>query len=111
MNAIDQATDFQRSDDLDEMLSAFYKSEMPHPWPALQLPAAEATLPLVRSERKLPSLWNSRFALAASVALLLLGTLLLSGAFRTNASRPEGTNNGNDVAKQPPWTKPLKNPE
>lgn len=97
MNAIDQRPD---RGELDEVLRAFYRSEMPHPWPELKLPVAETALPLPRSERRhRRSLWNSRFALAASIALLLLGSLLLSGAFRTGATKNTGVDTRHDTAK------------
>ena len=63
------------------MLRAFYKSEMPHPWPALQLPKKAATMPLARPERQRQPLWNSRFALAASVIILLLGSEHIAANF------------------------------
>ncbi|MBL8797324.1 MAG: hypothetical protein JNM56_25710 [Planctomycetia bacterium] len=61
-------------DDLDGLLRSFFRSEMPDPWPTMKAPAAET-----------PTLgwWSrsrSRLALAASVALLLIGSWLLSGS-------------------------------
>jgi hypothetical protein len=86
------------SDDLEELLRAFFQAEVPNPWPALKLPAPEtdavlggirkpALSPalgaglLNRATRRLP-LWRSRFALAASVVLLSLASVLVSGTFR-----------------------------
>jgi len=62
-------------DDLDGLLCAFYKAQLPTPWPeprALEVPTepSPATLPGF-------SPWRSRLALAASVALLLSGSLFL----------------------------------
>ena len=77
-------------DDLDRLLSAFYKAELPEPWPHMRAPESEtpATLPLAapavavarRTEtpRRMASIGRSRFALAASVALLLGGCWYLS---------------------------------
>lgn len=72
-------------DDLDEALFAFFRSEMPHPWPRLKLPEG-ATAPPVRPAQPAPAPsrrpWfrSPRFALAASVALLIAGYAVLSGA-------------------------------
>jgi len=72
-------------DDLDALLGAFYRAQLPTPWPAFQAPARSRTLPLrPDSVRPWPVL-ASLLALAASVALLLLGFWLLPGA-----RRPEG---------------------
>jgi hypothetical protein len=64
-------------DDLDGLLRAFYQAEMPHPWPDLH-PPARTILPPPQV-----SFWHrisrSHLALAASIALLIAGMLLLSG--------------------------------
>jgi hypothetical protein len=64
----------QPDDDLDGLLRAFFRAEMPDPWPSLEapptLPAAFLHRPLVRS----------KVALAASVALLVTGSWLLPGS-------------------------------
>ncbi len=60
-------------DEIDGLLRAFFRAELPHPWPAMKAPAAPPTAPAR------PALWRSRLALAASVALLALGSLLLPG--------------------------------
>jgi hypothetical protein len=74
-------------DDLDEVLSAFFRSEMPSPWPQLQLPEqASPARPPVRLARPAPApssrpwLRSPRFALAASVALLIGGYALMPAA-------------------------------
>lgn len=89
MNVIGQAN--CSPDELDAMLRAFYRSEMPHPWP-------EAACGRLRRDHGRSSWWNSRLALAASIALLLLGSLLLSGAFRA-APHSGGANSGPETAK------------
>jgi hypothetical protein len=73
-------------DDLDGLLRAFFGSQMPPRWPAPPLPPSRLT----PTERRPPSGQahnRSRWALAASVGLLLLGSLFLSGRF-TQAVRP-----------------------
>ena len=57
-------------DDLEGLLRAFFRAEMPDPWPTLPAPAA--------APRRGP-LGRSRLALAASVAFLLIGQLSLCG--------------------------------
>jgi hypothetical protein len=71
-------------DDLDEALFAFFRSEMPRPWPQLQLPdGAPPSRPAVRpAPAPSPRPWfrRPRFALAASVALLVAGSAVMSAA-------------------------------
>jgi hypothetical protein len=64
-------------DEIDRLLRAFYRAELPSPWPELKLPALPAARPAVRR-----SLLPSRLALAASVLLLVLGSWLLADSFR-----------------------------
>src|SRR5439155_27024577 len=70
-------------DDLDEALFAFFRSQMPSPWPRLQPPGGA---PPVRPARPAPAPsrrpWfrSPRFVLAASVALLIAGYALTSAA-------------------------------
>jgi len=66
-------------EDLDDLLRAFFRSEMPEPWPAMPVPEEPPAL-LPMPARK--SLFRSRLALAASVAFLLVGPWMLSGSFK-----------------------------
>jgi hypothetical protein len=76
-------------DELDGLLRAFFKAEMPHPWPKAPLPPlngqlnGHGVLPFARPERPTVPPWRltSQVALAASLGGLLLGTVLLSGQF------------------------------
>jgi hypothetical protein len=63
-------------DDLDGLLRAFYRKEMPARWPAPPVPPAHK-LPFRRPPPR--GLLRSRLALVASVALLVLGSLFVSG--------------------------------
>jgi len=65
--------------DIDSLLRSFYQSQMPDPWPAFEPPTTAPD----RSARILPGRVSlrSRLMLAASVLLLLLGQLALSGKF------------------------------
>jgi hypothetical protein len=65
-------------EEIDGLLRAFYRAEAPHPWPAWKAPAAPQVPPPVPAPSRKP-LWRSRLALAASVGLLALGSLLLPG--------------------------------
>ena len=84
--------------DPDGLLRAFFRAELPDPWPALRRPdgpacfvGANGTAPGRDhpSETARARSWalprpalRRRLALAAAAVLLLLGTLLLSGQFR-----------------------------
>jgi hypothetical protein len=81
------------SDDLDILLRDYFQAEMPHPWPACPQPPARAVLaPLTPSSRW--TLARSRFALAASIGMLLACLWGLGGKFVSDppdeASTPLG---------------------
>jgi hypothetical protein len=66
--------------DVDGLLRAFFRAQMPQSWPVPKLPAA----PSVRTERTATarrSLGRSRFALAACLLILLFGQAFLSRMF------------------------------
>jgi hypothetical protein len=67
----------QPGDDLDELLSAYYQAEMPNPWPELNVPAQVSVLPTRLAFWR--RIRRSHLALAASVALLIGGSLLFAG--------------------------------
>jgi hypothetical protein len=79
-------------DDLDRRLRAFFRSQVPSPWPRLRAPATVA-----RGRGPLPA---SRLALAASVAALLAGGWLL-GHRLPSPPAPGGVLQ-DDTAKVPP---------
>jgi len=66
---------------IDALLGAFYKGEMPEPWPAFQPPRRQSVLPFGRAKSRPRFALGSRLALAASVLLLLLGGWLLCDQF------------------------------
>jgi hypothetical protein len=82
-------------DDLDGLLRAFFRAEMPHPWPELE-PPAYTTVPSSRL-----AFWRgikrSHLALAASVALLIAGAMLFSGKVPAVGNIFKG----NDIATVP----------
>jgi hypothetical protein len=88
-------------DDLDRLLSAFFRAEVPDPWPAA--PAVPSAAPSRRPRR------GSRLALAAAVALLLGGQLYLAGRFLdTPTSGPDnpGRLTGSRSRPKPALTTP-----
>jgi hypothetical protein len=106
MNSTEPPLDWRKAgragDDLDGLLRAFYRSEMPEPWPEWRRPEdrSRATLlarPRSSGARRLGTAVRSRLALAAAVVGLLVGTLLLSGQFRLS---PDETRYGPTTAKK-----------
>jgi hypothetical protein len=73
----------QPGDELDGLLRKFFKSQLPQPWPAPKVPASVTSGQ--RRQATGRSLIRGRWALAASVALLLLGSLLLPSRFAQDA--------------------------
>lgn len=70
------------ADDLDGLLRAFYRKEMPRRWPE---PPARP-LPSRRRNPRGFAAFRSHLALAASLALLLLGSLLAGGKSNTSTT-------------------------
>jgi hypothetical protein len=93
-------------DDLDRLLRAFFQAEMPHPWPELE-PTASATVPSTRL-----AIWRqikrSHLALAASVALLIAGSLLFSGKLPLSASHLLPPPNVDPISSRPTDFAPQK---
>jgi hypothetical protein len=70
-------------EDLDGLLRAFMRSEMPDPWPAMPVLPEPLRVARPKTDR-----WfhpGSRFALAATLAACLVGTLTLASSFPTEA--------------------------
>jgi hypothetical protein len=65
-------------DDLDRLFSAYFQAELPAKWPAAPRPWADPARPKTANTAADPSV-RSRWALAASVAILLGGCWYLSG--------------------------------
>jgi hypothetical protein len=62
-------------DELDQMLTDYFRSELPRPWPAPAQPSSPRPAVAFRAD----GLSHSRLVLAASIASLLLGGWLLTG--------------------------------
>lgn len=65
----------ERPDEIDRLLTAYFRSEVPSPWPSLPTPGTTQPAAPLRNHR----LSQSRLMLAASIAALLLGSWLLTG--------------------------------
>jgi hypothetical protein len=77
-------------DDLDQLLRSYFQSELPSPWPALRAltqPGSPADLPGSPVGRRRWLAFRRRLAVAASVAALLIGYLLLAQAFPSSVSK------------------------
>jgi hypothetical protein len=79
----------QPPDDVDKILRAFFRRQMPDPWPSLEAPVLRriAPAPVAKPARRWPLL-RSRLALAASVALLATGLFFLAEAFQGRPHPP-----------------------
>ncbi len=88
-----------REEAADQVLREFFRAAVPNPWPAWTAPEAEpAAVPMSRR-----SLFWGRWALAASVALLLGGQLWLASFYRPPEPAEAGTRSKQsvDVAGRP----------
>jgi hypothetical protein len=72
-------------ENLDSLLRRFFRSEMPRPWPVA--PKVEAPAPRKVGPSRPWFRHSSRLALAAAVALFLIGYLILAGKFPANNGR------------------------
>jgi hypothetical protein len=85
-------------DGLDRLISAYFRAEMPANWPAAPRPWSEK--PHVSAGNHANPARRSRWALAASVALLIGGCWYLSGHL-TDGQAKKGTNFDDSTAKPP----------
>lgn len=86
--------------DLDQLLRAFYKAELPEPFPVLKAPRARPA-PVVSW-----SLLRNRAALAASVCLLLVGGWLLAGRTTDIAPPSNAGGDSGSASRFDPFGKP-----
>lgn len=91
-------------EELDALLGEFFRAEMPQPWPDFAAPRLAPALPLTPPARPWKPV-RSRVALAASVGLLLTGSLLLPLTVSTSDSLPDGTDIGKNIQ---PFSRPKK---
>ncbi len=99
-----QQTGRPSEDELDGLLRAFYRAELPYAWPPPRVLAdRNAILPLRRALPRFPML-RTRLALAACVAFFVAGPLFLSSYFnRANtetATTTEPALIGNEKAER-----------
>lgn len=79
----------RQSEGVDRMVGDYFRSEMPNPWPVAPQPWAEKA---VLSASATHSTSRSRWALAASVAVLVGGCWYLSGHLTDGRKRPDMMN-------------------
>jgi hypothetical protein len=85
----------QTSDNhVDHALRAYFRAEMPSPWPEARIPHDQP-----RPRRSLVQRFAGRTALAASILLLIIGYLALAGAFP--AERRSFVPNGPTIGSKP----------
>lgn len=80
-------------DEVDRLLSSFYQSEMPTTWPAAPKPWAEKAHTSAVASPSNPAS-RSRWALAASVAILVGSCWYLSGHMTNGKQRPDANFDG-----------------
>jgi hypothetical protein len=86
-------------DDLDRLFSAYFQAEVPKKWPSAPYPGADKAQPKPANTTEDPAT-RSRWALAASVAILLGGCWYLSGQLTDNKAKPGlDLNNGTSNLK------------
>jgi len=99
-----------RPDDVDDLLRAFFQKEMPSPWPEFHFPE-KPEKPLVKLAPSAEPRWyrhRSQFALAASVGLLLVGSLVIPNHFQNDVTRKDSEDNPILIGDQRPLPeKPL----
>ena len=81
-------TDFRSEQNLDSLLRTFYRGEMPHRWPEWKTPQQSVIVP-ARTD-SWSGILRSRFALAASIALMILGFVFVSD--KTQNGNPLNSN-------------------
>jgi hypothetical protein len=95
--------DFGRSgppaDDVDGLLREFFRSQLPNTWPALKPPAEAVVRPLTPPISRWSG-FRSRFALAASIGLLLVGQWFLAHRLPTATPLPPGATGGPEASKK-----------
>ena len=101
MNATDLSTTHR---DIDRLLPPFFKSELPDPFPPLNMPArAERPMPLATREparERRTNTVRAKLSLAVSVALLIGGCWYLSGRMIESPDQAK-IGKGIDNAKMP----------
>jgi hypothetical protein len=88
------------ADDLDRLLHNFFRAEMPEPWPAWSPPQAKPERPNVAARLRGPAL-RRRLVLAASVAVLLVGYLMLARAFPGSSDRSPAQVGAEHIGSRP----------
>ncbi len=110
LQARTNALELERApNELDGLLRAFFRAQVPEPWPALK-PPATLSLRGEGAPARRPSLFRSRFILAASLLILLLSQLFVSKMFSgytyvatdSNRGKIEATNRIDSASPREP---------
>jgi hypothetical protein len=87
-------------EEIDQLLGAFFSSEMPKLWPPIDVASPSASQP----PRSSPRRWfwsSSRFALAATVGICLVGSMLVAAVFPSYSPGPRTTPARDLIAPSP----------
>ena len=97
----------ERPDEIDRLLTAYLRSEVPSPWPSLPTPGTTQPAGPMRNR----GLSKSRLVLAASITALLVGSWLLTKpVFNGSFSRGPGASVLEGAAKVPMDLRPDSGP-
>jgi hypothetical protein len=89
-------------DDVDGLLRDFFRAKMPDPWPACRVKRDDSSFrETINRCAPRPALRASRFALAATVALCLAGSAVLTAVFPPSTSSGRGGISGDLVSPRP----------
>ena len=80
--------DRHKGEPIDALLGAYFRAEMPSPWPAFRSPAKTRLAFTPASAARRPA-YAGRLALAASVGLLFVGSWMLPTTFAPRAPQGE----------------------
>src|SRR5437868_5493865 len=94
----------QVSSNVDGLLQAFFRAEMPEPWPQWK-PAGKEAAPTAPFIRPRGGLIRSRLALAASLLLVLFGYWSISGLHSQSLRFFKGSDGGSNTANKEKSTK------
>jgi hypothetical protein len=86
-----------KNERIDGLLSKYFQTEMPDPWPSFQAPEASSVLPMGRSRW----LTYRRIAVAACLAALLAGYLALAGYFPRETPGSLGGDPSRNIGRNP----------
>jgi hypothetical protein len=90
----------QTTEPIDQVLGDYYKSQLPRHWPDAPQPWSAPEVAQIDRRRSNVQSWRSRWALAASIALILSACWYVSGQF-TVGKKKNGIGLEDGTAKMP----------